>query len=293
MEQQNPLGDYLRARRELVQPQDVGLRTGGVRRVKGLRREEVALLAGISSDYYLRLEQGRDRNPSVQVLDALARVLQLDASATDYLIGLSQEQPRRANRVRREVVPTGILRLLDTIGLPAFVEGRWFDVLAANSLAVALSPAFAPGANRMRSFFTDPAERDLYVDWERSAPGLVAAFRASVGPDTRDERFIRLVGELSIESETFRQLWARHDVKLGEGGAIRLRHPEVGALELFREKLVIPGTNGMILALYHAEIGSETAGLLGLLGSLTADPVSRSLAEEADSIASTEPPPAP
>ncbi|GAA4266105.1 helix-turn-helix transcriptional regulator [Frondihabitans peucedani] len=270
MDDQNSLGDYLRARRELVKPQDVGLRPGGVRRVAGLRREEVATLAGISSDYYLRLEQGRDRNPSVQVLEALARVLLLDQSATEYLVSLSQDQPRRPARASREIVPPSILQLLDTIGLPAFVEGRWFDVLVANPLAIALSPAFAPGHNRIRSFFTDPAERDFYVDWEKAADGLVAAFRASVGLDAKDPRFVQLVGELSIESETFRRLWARHDVRIGQGGTIRMRHPEVGLLDLSREKLLIPGENGMLLAVYHAEPGSESAAMLGILGSLSA-----------------------
>src|ERR1039458_3633014 len=141
MNETNLLGDYLRARRELVQPESVGLPVNGVRRVAGLRREEVALLAGISSDYYLRLEQGRDRNPSIQVLEALARVLQLDQVATDYLLGLAAPQPRhRRRRPRRESVPSGIRQLLDVVGQPAFVEGRYFDVLAANSLAYALSP---------------------------------------------------------------------------------------------------------------------------------------------------------
>src|SRR3954469_24905364 len=128
----NPLGEYLRARRELVDPADVGLRVTGVRRTPGLRREEVATLAGISADYYLRLEQGRDRNPSPQVLEALARVFGLDANATRYLLSLSTVRPARPKRPRREGVPTGIRQLVDVLGLPAFVESRRFDVLAAN-----------------------------------------------------------------------------------------------------------------------------------------------------------------
>src|ERR1700729_1298981 len=135
MSEDNLLGGYLRARRALVRPGSVGLPDHGVRRVNGLRREEVAMLAGISSDYYLRLEQGRDHNPSIQVLEALARVLQLDQPATDYLLGLAAPQPRQRRRPKRESVPPGVRQLLDVVGLPAFVEGRYFDVLAANRLA--------------------------------------------------------------------------------------------------------------------------------------------------------------
>ena len=213
----NALGDYLRARRELVTPEQAGVPVLSVRRVPGLRREEVAMLAGISADYYLRLEQGRDRNPSAQVLESLARVLQLDADATGYLLGLGADKPRRPRRrPRREIVPPGIAKLVATIGLPAFVEGRYFDVLAANALAMALSPRLAPGGNRLRDVFLDPAERSLYPNWDRATGNLVAGFRQSVGTDTDDPRFIELVGELSLASPRFRQLWARHDV-LGRG----------------------------------------------------------------------------
>ena len=156
MTRSNALGEYLRARRELVDPADAGLRVMGVRRTPGLRREEVATLAGISADYYLRLEQGRDRNPSPHVLQALARVFGLDAAATQYLLSLSAARPAPPRRPRREVVPAGIRQLLDALELPAFAENRMFDVLAANRLATALSPGIRPGANRLRSVFLDP-----------------------------------------------------------------------------------------------------------------------------------------
>ncbi len=157
------LGEYLRARRELVTPADVGLPPSARRRVRGLRREEVAMLAGISSDYYLRLEQGRDRNPSPQILNALARVLDLDQAATDYLLDLATPRPvSKLPKRKREKVPTVTRQLLDVIGLPAFVEGRYFDVLAANELAYALSPTLRVGQNRLRSVFLDPAEQALY-----------------------------------------------------------------------------------------------------------------------------------
>lgn len=266
----NLLGDYLRARRELVQPERVGLPVTGVRRVNGLRREEVAMLAGISADYYLRLEQGRDQNPSVQVLEALARVLQLDQAATDYLLGLvasPSRQPRR--RPRRESVPSGTRQLLDVIGLPAFVEGRYFDVLAANRLAYAISPNLQVGGNRLRAVFLDPAEQAMYPDWDRATAGLVAGFRRSVGTDVDDPGFIQLVGELSLASERFRQLWARHDVRSFAGSSeVTLEHPQVRAITLSREKLAIGGTQGQLFVVYHARPGTSSAEKLALLSSL-------------------------
>jgi transcriptional regulator with XRE-family HTH domain len=264
------LGEYLRARRELVDPVDVGLSVAGVRRTPGLRREEVATLAGISADYYLRLEQGRDRNPSPQVLEALARVFGLDATATQYLLSLSTARPRQ-RRPRREVVPAGIRQLLDVLDLPAFVESRMFDVLAANRLATALSPRIRPGENRLRSMFLDEDERDLHPDWERTIGGMVAAFRTSLGTDVDDPRLAQLVGELSLASELFRQLWARHDVKPLVGKLIRMRHPEVGMFELRLEKLPIDDSDGQLLVIYHAEPGSDSARSLALLGSLAAE----------------------
>lgn len=263
----NALGEYLRARRALVDPAAAGVRVTGVRRTPGLRREEVATLAGISADYYLRLEQGRDRNPSAQVLDALARVLGLDATAAAYLRSLSgaRSAPRRAPR---EIVPVGIRQLLDALTLPAVVESRRFDVLAANRLATALSPCLRPGANRLRSLFLDPDEREMYPDWETAVGSLVAAFRASIGTDVDDPGTTRLVGELSMVSEPFRRLWARHDVRAVSGAAVRMLHPHVGPLELRREKLAIGDADGQLLAIYHAEPGSDSARSLALLGSL-------------------------
>ena len=269
MNEANLLGDYLRARRELVQPETAGLRVNGVRRVAGLRREEVAMLAGISSDYYLRLEQGRDRHPSVQVLEALARVLDLDQAATDYLLSLATSRPRqRRRRPRRETVPAGVRQLLGVLGLPAFVEGRYFDVLAANRLALALSPNLQEGQNRLRDVFLDPAEQSLFPEWDQATAQLVAGFRESVGTDTDDPRFVQLVGELSLSSERFRQLWARHDVQSREGRPVLIRHPQAGELTVHREKLAIGGAEGQVLAVYHAQPGTSSAEKLALLASL-------------------------
>lgn len=268
----NLLGDFLRARRELVSPESLGLPQIGLRRVRGLRREEVAMLAGISADYYLRLEQGRDRSPSRQVLESIARVLQLDEDATAYLLSLGLSQgagrPRAARRrARKESVPAGIRLLLDTIALPAFVEGRYLDVLAANSYAAAMSPRLAPGRNRLRDFFLDPAEQDLYPDWREASAQIVAGFRESVGTDVEDPRFIELVGALSLASVRFRELWARHDVARREGAMMRLDHPHAGELTLYREKLAVTGTVGQMLVIYHPEPGTSSADKFALLAS--------------------------
>lgn len=268
-EKANRVGEFLRARRDLVTPEQAGLPVHGPRRVPGLRREEVAMLAGISADYYLRLEQGRDTSPSLSVLESLASVLQLDDDATDHLISLGEPRPRRRRRApRRESVPAGVAMLVATIALPAFVEGRYFDVLAANSPATALSPRLAVGRNRLRDVFLDPAEKDLYPDWEGATERLVAGFRQSVGTDTDDQRFIDLVGELSLASPRFRALWARHDVREREGAELRLDHPQLGELRLHREKFAISGPSGQMLVIYHASPESPDAEKLQLLDSL-------------------------
>jgi transcriptional regulator with XRE-family HTH domain len=268
----NMLGEYLRARRELVTPDQAGIPVLGMRRVPGLRREEVAMLAGISADYYLRLEQGRDRNPSVQVLQAIARVLQLDDDS--YLLSLAADKPRRTKRrPRKETVPVGIAKFVATIPLPAFVEGRYLDVLAANPLAAAISPRLVVGNNRLRDVFLDPAEAALFPQWELATAALVAGFRQSVGTDTDDPRFIELVGELSLASERFRQLWARHDVANRRGAVVQFDHPQVGELRLNREKLSIGEADGMMLVVYHPDAGTDAADKLVLLGSAALAPV--------------------
>ncbi len=267
----NALGDYLRARRDRIRPEDVGLVAGDRRRVPGLRREELALLAGISTDYYLRLEQGRDQNPSAQVLDALAEALRLDAEATAHLHRLARPAPRRRARPRVERVPVGIAQLVGQLPLPAFVTDKYMDVLATNSSAVALSPNFTHGRNLLRQMFLDPGSRDLYLDWERATANAVGGLRARAGADPTDPRMIELVGELSLGSDRFRTLWARADVGYrSDGTAAPMRHPQVGELLLRKEKLDIPKTDGMQLVIFHAEPGSETALAMALLGSLTA-----------------------
>jgi transcriptional regulator with XRE-family HTH domain len=265
----NTLGEYLRARRELVTPERVGIPVLGVRRVPGLRREEVAMLSGISAEYYLRLEQGRDRHPSAQVLEAIARVLQLDDDA--YLLSLAAEHSRRKRpKPRREVLPASTAQLIDQLPFPAFAEGRYLDVLAANALAGAVSPRLVAGGNRLRDVFLDEAEKDLFEDWERAAAALLAGFRRTVGHSIDDPRVVELVGELSLASPEFRRLWARHDVAERTGASVVFDHPVAGQIRLEREKLAVAGTDGIMLVIYHAKPGTESAERLALLGSMAA-----------------------
>jgi transcriptional regulator with XRE-family HTH domain len=222
------LGQYLRARRELVRPEDANVRTVGRRRVPGLRREELAMLAGISTDYYLRLEQGRDHHPSEQVIDALARALQLDAEATAHLHALAKPPAARPRHTEPERAPPSIEQLIASWpNTPAIVLGRHLDVLAANALARALSPVFTPGVNLVRVVFLDPALREFVRDWENIAHSAVARLRALVGADVNDPRLVELVRELSARSREFRSLWARHDVELSTPRIHRFNHPLV------------------------------------------------------------------
>ncbi len=262
-----PLGEYLRARRELLDPADVGLRVVGKRRTPGLRREELAMLAGISSDYYLRLEQGRDRNPSGQVIEALAQALRLDDAATAYLrnIPTGARRTTRTKAGSRPVIPAGIEELLATLNVPAFVEDRRFDIIAVNPLAPALDPSIVVGANRLRTMFLDGRAAQLWGEQERTRRAIVASFRVSIGVEIDDARTQLLVGELSLASEEFRRLWARHDVASLGGGPARLDHPLVGPLTLRRHKFPIPGSDGLLLAVYHPAPGSTSAAAMSRL----------------------------
>lgn len=281
----NALGDYLRARRGLVTPEQVGLPTAAHRRVPGLRREEVALLAGISADYYLRLERGRDSNPSVQVLEALARVLHLDDVETAYLLTLTAPRPRTRRPRRTERVPPRLHNLLAALEVPAFIEGRYFDVLASNRAATALSPRLAPGNNRLRSLLLDPEEREFHTDWEEAVASFVATARQSLGADDSDARAVELIGELSIASARFRELWARHDVRELEGGTATVSHPVVGALNLHREKMPV---GDLILVIYYPNENSDTAEKLRLLATLNAPIGSSVLRSDAGGVATED-----
>lgn len=266
----NRLGEYLRARREVAQPADVGLPDGfGRRRVPGLRREEVAMLAGVSADYYVRLEQGRDKHPSEQVIEALAGVLGLDDDAVAHVRELARPTTRRRRpQPRPERVSAGAERLIASWAFtPALVVGRYLDVLAANPLATALNSCLQAGVNQVRAFFLDPVARDIYPDWDAVAVDTAASLRAAAGADLDDPRLTELVGELSLKSEVFRRLWARHDVRAKASGTKRFRHPMVGDLTLAYESLAVTSAPGQLVIAYHAEPGSPSEQALALLSS--------------------------
>ncbi|MEU7768817.1 helix-turn-helix transcriptional regulator [Nocardia sp. NPDC049190] len=273
MDSDNRLGAFLRARRELARPENFGMSGGGQRRVAGLRREEIALLAGVSADYYVRLEQGRDKHPSEQVIVALARVFALDDEGTAHLRELARPAVRRPRTPRRpERVGPGLRQLLDAWPhTPALVLGKYLDVLVANPLAEAVNSCSVPGVNQVRMVFLDPEARDLYPDWPAVAADTVASLRATAGTDLDDPRLTELVGELSLKSEQFRQLWARHDVRVKTAGIKRFRNPMVGELTLSYETFAVNGAPGQLLIAYHAEPGSASGRSLALLGSLIAD----------------------
>jgi transcriptional regulator with XRE-family HTH domain len=266
------LGEYLRARRARVAPGEAGLPETGPRRVPGLKRGEVALLAGISAEYYTRLEQGHDRRPSAQVLGALARALRLDEPAAAHLFELAGAVPggRQRPGPPERVAPT-VVRLLDALPLqPAYVAGRWMDVLAASPLMTALSPMYRPGVNILRAAFLDRAVEALFAEPEERLRNVVAALRAVAGPDARDPRLTGLVEELSAKSADFRRLWARHDVlPLGGRGVHRLHHPVAGELELSYDKFLVAGADRQLLTVYQAEPGSRSEEALAFLAATT------------------------
>lgn len=260
METGNPLGDFLRAKRELLTPEDAGLPSTGRRRVQGLRREEVASLAGLSPDEYLRLEQGEDRNPSDAVLDGLTKALHLNGPTSDELRTLARSTVvRRREPGSPEQVSPRLAGLITSWPNQAvYVQGRLMDVLAANPLAAALSPMFGVGVNGLRAAFLDPTVRELYQDWEGMLARTVGGLRALIGPNVDDPQLAQLVGELSVRSAEFRRLWAQPEAAIETEDAIRLRHPQVGELELHRQRLSIDGADGQLLVILHAEPGSPS-----------------------------------
>jgi transcriptional regulator with XRE-family HTH domain len=266
----NALGDYLRARREQVRPEDVGLAGGFRRRVPGLRREELATLAGISAAYYLRLEQGRDAHPSAQVVEALAGALRLDAKATEHLHQLAVAAGGRKPQSGPETAVNKLDELIDQWSMPALVATRYQDVLAANACARALSPGFAPGENYLRWRLLEPAARELFVDWDEATDVVVSGLREAAGSDMDDPRLRALIEELSAASPRFRELWARADVGY-RTGVLHLWHPRVGDLHLYRNRLSVPHSGGQQLLIYHAEPGSESAAALEKLRTLAGE----------------------
>jgi transcriptional regulator with XRE-family HTH domain len=263
------LGAFLRARRAQVDPTDIGMPVTGRRRVAGLRREEVAVLAGVNSDYYARLEQGRERNPSPQVLDALATVLRLDADGHAHLHRLADVAPTRRPVPASVLVHPALRRLLDGYpATPAFVLDRTLDLLASNAVADALFSPFAAADNLARMVFADPAGRTFYAHWERAAEATAAHLREGDGYEPGSPRLRALVAELSRVSPEFTALWESHAVrgKTSEGDK-ELVHPDVGPLALSYQAFDVRGAQGQQLVVYQAEPGTSCARAVVVLGS--------------------------
>ncbi|MFD1831317.1 helix-turn-helix transcriptional regulator [Streptomyces desertarenae] len=267
-----PLGDFLRARREALKPHDVGLPEHGRRRVPGLRREEVALLAGVSSDYYIRLEQGRENSPSPQVVAAVAQALKLGAEAADHLnrLCLAASQRPRGWGSRGEV-SRQLLELMDGWEhTPAFVLGPALDVLAGNSLAAALHSGFDRFDNLARMVFVDPAGREFYREWERAAHSCVAELRTAYGYDPASERIAEVVGELCASSEEFAGIWRLHEVRSKSQEDKHLRHPQVGDLHIKLAAFTVNGAPHQQLVVYRAEPAGPTAAAFEALRAMAA-----------------------
>jgi transcriptional regulator with XRE-family HTH domain len=280
MEQRRQIQEFLASRRARISPQSVGLPVAGrKRRVPGLRREEVAALAGLSVDYYIRIERGALINASDSVLEAIARALRLDAAERAHLIDLARAgRPSAASRTR-PTPPAAIAPQLQTVldalvGVPALVRGPTLDMIATNALGRALysvlftDPRGAP--NVARFTFLDPDARRFWPDWAEVADDLAAQLRAAAGADPLNQALTGLVGELSTRSETFRELWARHDVRAHGRGVKRFRHPVVGALELRYDLLALAAEPGLTMITYTARPGTASHDSLSLLASWAA-----------------------
>lgn len=272
--------DFLVTRRARITPQQAGLTFyGGNRRVPGLRREEVAMLAGVSADYYTRLEKGNLAGVSDTVLEAIAGALQLDEAERLHLLDLARAAnagPARAaiRQTPQQVRPATQLILNGMTDTPAFIRNGRLDVLAVNTLGRALySPAFtAPGSpvNLARFRFLDPAARDFYPDFADSARNTVALLRTEAGRDPFNKSLTGLIGELCTRSEEFRTLWAAHDVRLHRTGLKHFRHPDVGTLDLMFEAMTLDADEGLTLTAYTAEPGTPSHDGLRLLASWAA-----------------------
>lgn len=276
--------DFLTSRRARITPSQAGLPAygGDHRRVPGLRREEVAMLAGVSVDYYTRLERGNARGVSDSVLEALARALQLDEAERAHLFNLVQaanttsaaRAARRPAAARQQVRPS-VQRILDSMtGAPAYVRNGRLDVLASNGLGRAvfaqLFESAARPTNLARFMFLDPAATTFYDSWQRLADDIVALLRAEAGRNPYDKALTDLIGELSTRSEPFRTRWADHNVRFHRSGVKRFHHPVVGDLTLTYEVLELTADTGLVLNAYSAEPGTPDADALNLLASWSA-----------------------
>jgi transcriptional regulator with XRE-family HTH domain len=277
MDSRSEVREFLASRRSRVTPERAGLPVyGGARRVKGLRREEVAYLAGVSADYYVRLERGNLHGVSEQVLDALARALQLDEAERAHLFDLARAAnavPSARRRTTSQRVRPSVQRILDLVAAPAWVRNARHDLLAANRLGYALyselltDPVSPP--NNARYVFLNPRSKEFFVDWERAADDIVAMLRSEAGRNPYDKALTDLIGELSTRSETFRARWAAHNVRFHRTGRKKLHHPVVGDLDLAFEAMELAGED-LTMLVYTAEPGSPSQEALDLLASWAA-----------------------
>ena len=289
----DPAGDireFLTSRRAKITPDEAGLLAFGTnRRVKGLRREEVAMLAGISAEYYTRFERGNASGASDEVIEGVARALQLDDAERTHLFDLVRTANASFRTTRRrptqERVRPVIQRILDSISAPAYVRNGRLDLLAANPLGRALyapvfeSPSGLP--NMARFIFLDESATDFFPDWEKIASDAVAILRAEVGRDPYDKTLSNLVGELSTRSHEFRVRWAAHNVKFHRTGTKVLNHPVVGDLTLDYEAMELPGDSGQRILVYSAEPRSPAQQALDLLASWASGPTNERAVESA------------
>lgn len=275
MDRAQQLSEFLKTRRAHLRPEDVGVGNfGGQRRVPGLRREELALLAGVSVDYYTRLEQGRARNAPPDILDAVAAALRLDGDERAHLHNLAKPASTRRRPSRPQQVGPEMRQALQALAtIPAYIIGRRLDILAWNSLARTLIADFpalpAAERNMARLVFLDDASKDLYPDWESKARDTVSNLRLDAGRHPDDPRLATLVGELSLGSADFRRLWADHNVRGKTRGRKRFNHPQLGELALDYVAMRAPDDPDMTMMIYSAPPGSEAAITLQLLASLT------------------------
>ena len=276
----NEISDFLTSRRARIAPGDAGFpASGGPRRVAGLRRQEVAVLAGISVEYYTQIERGNARGVSDDVLEAIVRALRLDDAERTHLYDLVRTHAARPTRRRpgqQRVRPT-VQRVLDAISAPAILRNGRMDLLAPNQLGRALyapvfeSPAGPP--NTARFAFLDPHAADFFVDWESGVNDCVALLRAAAGRDPYDKDLAQLIGELSTRSEGFRTRWAAHDVKFHRTGLKTVHHPVVGDITIETESFSLPGDPDQTMTVYTSEPGSRSAEALALLASWASTPL--------------------
>jgi transcriptional regulator with XRE-family HTH domain len=280
MDAARELSQFLTSRRAKVTPDQAGLPSYGHRRVPGLRREEVASLAGVSVEYYKRLERGNATGASDAVLEALADALRLDEAERAHLFDLARAAspiaPQRRRRPVQQRLRPVVQRILDSIGTPATVSNMRGDYVAANQLGRALyAPLFESREqppNSARFTFLDPTAQEFFLDWEKAAKDLVAALRSQAGRNPYDRALSDLVGELSTRSDAFRTWWAAHNVRYHRTGTKRLHHPVVGELELSYEVMELSADSGLRLAIFTAEPGSRSEETLNVLASWTATP---------------------